>query len=56
MLVDLSSAKNGSGRDFLHPIINRIALNSFEAGVFDHGDEFLFGHFYPAVFDGVAFG
>jgi len=37
-------------------IIHRIPFNRFEAGVFDHGDEFLFGHFYLAVFDRVAFG
>ena len=41
---------------FLDTIIHGIPFHSLEAGVFDHGDEFLFGHFDLAVFDGVAVG
>ena len=43
-------------RNLLHAVVDRIPFHSLEAGVFDHGDEFLFGHFYLAVFNGVAFG
>ncbi len=36
--------------------MNNISLHGLETGVFDHGDEFLFGHFYLAVLYCVAFG
>jgi len=38
-----------------HAVIERIFFHSLESNIFAPGDELLFGHFYVAVFDGVAF-
>ena len=33
-------------------VVDGVSLDGLKPGVLDHGDEFLFGHFDPAVFDG----
>ena len=41
----------------LHPIINGVPFNCFEAGAGDHFDDLLLGHFdFAAGLNGVAVG